>query len=208
MESGRSAAYKGCDTHDALVLADHVFQRVSDCCGTLDSGAERQVDLYGKLVAVSDRHHLLRYLEEHQATDDESANTNADGSPRMTEAPCQQDLVILVHHIEQVEGLLAVLRFNGFDGFLDEKVLQDLFEQYALAQKVYNSIGTNFEERYDSFCTTLDYDLNEQLWNTVELADVENLTDTPGFSEIYAKYFGTSSLGKDKAVENAAEDGR
>ena len=91
---------------------------------------------------------------------------------------------------------------------IDEKVLQDLFEQYALAQKVYNSIGTNFEERYDSFCTTLDYDLNEQLWNTVELADVENLTDTPGFSEIYAKYFGTSSLGKDKAVENAAEDGR
>ena len=91
---------------------------------------------------------------------------------------------------------------------IDEKVLQDLFEQYALAQKVYNSIGTNFEERYDSFCTTLDYDLNEQLWNTVELADVENLTDTPGFSEIYAKYFGTSSLGKDKAVENAAEDAR
>ena len=91
---------------------------------------------------------------------------------------------------------------------IEEDTLRRLFEQYALAQKVYNSIGTNFEERYDSFCTTLDYDLNEQLWNTVELADVENLTDTPGFSEIYAKYFGTSSLGKDKAVENAAEDGR
>ena len=91
---------------------------------------------------------------------------------------------------------------------IEEDTLRKLFEQYALAQKVYKSIGTSFEERYDSFCTTLDYDLNEQLWNTVQLADVENLTDTPGFSEIYAKYFGTSSLGKDKAVENAAEDGR
>ena len=85
---------------------------------------------------------------------------------------------------------------------IEEEVLQDLFEQYALAQKVYNSIGTNFEERYDSFCTTLDYDLNEALWNTVELADIENLADTPGFSEIYAKYFGSSSLGKDRMIES------
>ena len=89
---------------------------------------------------------------------------------------------------------------------IDEEVLRDLFEQYALAQKVYNSIGTNFEERYDSFCTTLDYDLNEALWNTVELADIENLADTPGFTEIYAKYFGTSSLGRDRAVESETED--
>ena len=42
----------------------------------------------------------------------------------------------------------------------------------------------------------------------MELADIENLVDTPGFSEIYAKYFGTSSLGKDKTVENAEEDAR
>ena len=84
---------------------------------------------------------------------------------------------------------------------IDEKVLQDLFEQYALAQKVYNSIGTNFEERYDSFCTTLDYDLNEQLWNKVELSDIEDLTETPGFSEVYAKYFGSSYLGQDSDEE-------
>ena len=84
---------------------------------------------------------------------------------------------------------------------IDEDMLRKLFEQYALAQKVYKSVGTSFEERYDSFCTTLDYDLNEPLWNTVKLADIEDLADTPGFSEVYAKYFGSSDLGKEIRVE-------
>lgn len=89
---------------------------------------------------------------------------------------------------------------------IDEETLRRLFEQYALAQKVYKSIGTSFEERYDSFCTTLDYDLNEPLWNTVELAQIENLTETPGFSEVYAKYFGSSYLGQDSEAEEATEN--
>ncbi len=89
---------------------------------------------------------------------------------------------------------------------IDEETLRRLFEQYALAQKVYKSIGTSFEERYDSFCTTLDYDLNEPLWNTVELAQIENLTETPGFSEVYAKYFGSSYLGQDSAEEEETEN--
>jgi len=84
---------------------------------------------------------------------------------------------------------------------IEEDTLRKLFEQYALAQKVYKSIGTSFEERYDSFCTTLDYDLNEQLWNKVELAEIEDLTETPGFSEVYAKYFGSSYLGQDSDEE-------
>ena len=91
---------------------------------------------------------------------------------------------------------------------IDEETLRRLFEQYALAQKVYKSIGTSFEERYDSFCTTLDYDLNEKLWNTVELAEIEDLTETPGFSEVYAKYFGSSYLGQDDASEGKTENGQ
>ena len=78
---------------------------------------------------------------------------------------------------------------------IDEDTLRKLFEQYALAQKVYRSVGTSFEERYDSFCTTLDYDINEPLWNTVQLADIEDLADTPGFTDVYTKYFGSASLG-------------
>lgn len=89
---------------------------------------------------------------------------------------------------------------------IDEEMLRKLFEQYALAQKVYNSVGTSFEERYDSFCTTLDYDLNESLWNTVELADIPDLVDTPGFTEVYSNYFGTSSLGQDSGDAEATEN--
>ena len=89
---------------------------------------------------------------------------------------------------------------------IDEEALCRLFEQYALAQKVYNSTGTSFEERYDSFCTTLDYDLNEPLWNTVKLAEIEELSETPGFTEIYAKYFGASSLGTHNVGEDSEEE--
>ena len=89
---------------------------------------------------------------------------------------------------------------------IDEDRLRRLFEQYALAQKVYTSVGTSFEERYDSFCTTLDYDLNEAVWDTVHLAQIEDLTATPGFSEVYAKYFGSSYLGGETDSEEPAEE--
>lgn len=88
---------------------------------------------------------------------------------------------------------------------IEEDRLRRLFEQYALAQKVYKSVGTSFEERYDSFCTTLDYDLNEKLWNTVALAEIDDLTQTPGFSEVYVKYFGNSDLGSDTAVRESSD---
>ena len=99
---------------------------------------------------------------------------------------------------EYYEGLSAEEReYLG----IEEDTLRKLFEQYALAQKVYKSVGTSFEERYDSFCTTLDYDLNEKLWDTVALADIPELTETPGFSEVYAKYFGNSYLGQETREE-------
>ncbi len=99
---------------------------------------------------------------------------------------------------EYYEGLSAEEReYLG----IEEDTLRKLFEQYALAQKVYKSVGTSFEERYDSFCTTLDYDLNEKLWDTVKLADIPELSETPGFSEVYAKYFGNSYLGQETREE-------
>ena len=91
---------------------------------------------------------------------------------------------------------------------IDEDTLRKLFEQYALAQKVYRSVGTSFEERYDSFCTTLDYDLNEQVWDTVKLADIPDLAQTPGFSEVYARYFGSSYLGQEIREDTEAEEER
>ncbi len=68
--------------------------------------------------------------------------------------------------------------------------LQEMYVNYALAQKVYASIGSDFENRYDSFCGTLIYDLNQKVWDTVDLYHHDGGMDTPGFSEIYHKYFG------------------
>ncbi len=67
--------------------------------------------------------------------------------------------------------------------------LQEMYVNYALAQKVYTSIGSEFEERYNSFCTTLDYEVNQKLWDTVELYESAGSMETPGFSDIYRKYF-------------------
>ena len=114
-----------------------------------------------------------------------------------------QDNIMLTDAEENLAGEAETEYYEGLSQAekdylgIEEDMLRKLFIQYALAQKVYTSIGTSFEERYDSFCTTLDYDLNEALWNTVELAHIEDLPKTPGFSEVYAKYFGSSYLGQD-----------
>lgn len=81
---------------------------------------------------------------------------------------------------------------------ISERQARTLFANYSLAQKVYGSTGTSFVERYNSFSSTLDYDINESVWDAIELAQIENLTDTPGFSEVYRQYFGVS---KEKTEE-------
>lgn len=73
---------------------------------------------------------------------------------------------------------------------IDEDTLARLFRLYALAEKVYSSIGSSFEERYNAFVQNLDYDLNETMWNSVTLLEGESVGDTPGFSSVYGQYFG------------------
>ena len=125
-----------------------------------------------------------------------------------------QDNIMLTDSEESLADEAETEYYNGLTEAekdylgIEEDTLRKLFEQYALAQKVYKSIGTSFEERYDSFCTTLDYDLNEQLWNTVDRAYIDDLTETPGFSEVYAKYCGSSYLGQDTAEEEETENGQ
>ena len=125
-----------------------------------------------------------------------------------------QDNIMLTDSEESLADEAETEYYNGLTEAekdylgIEEDTLRKLFEQYALAQKVYKSIGTSFEERYDSFCTRLEYDLNEQLWNTVDRAYIDDLTETPGFSEVYAKYFGSSYLGQDTVEEEETENGQ
>ena len=44
------------------------------------------------------------------------------------------------------------------------------------------------ESQYDAFVATLTKELNQKLWDSVELVDDENITTT-GFMEVYEKYF-------------------
>ena len=47
-----------------------------------------------------------------------------------------------------------------------------------------------FGAQYDAFVTTLTKELNQKLWDSVELVRDENVT-TSSFMEVYQKYFGT-----------------
>ena len=125
METRRSTALERGDTYHAFILPDHVLQRVGNLCSLLDTDTCWQINLYGKLVAVGNRHQLDGSLGEYEQSDDESRCSHTNGCPGMTEAPCDKHLVVLVHDVEKVERLLAVLRLSCLDRFLDEVVLQD-----------------------------------------------------------------------------------
>lgn len=72
---------------------------------------------------------------------------------------------------------------------ITQEELARMYEEYELAQKVYRSIGSGFEERFDSFVSTLDYDLNRKLLEETSLAEEGGLSTSPGFAQIYREFF-------------------
>lgn len=67
--------------------------------------------------------------------------------------------------------------------------LQNMYMDYALADKTYRSLGSGFEKAYDSFTETLDSDLNKSLWDTITVQRVDGDDKALSFSEMYEKYF-------------------
>lgn len=67
--------------------------------------------------------------------------------------------------------------------------IQNMYMDYALADKTYRSLGSGFEKAYDSFTETLDSDLNKSLWDTVTVQRVDGDDKALSFSEMYEKYF-------------------
>ena len=125
METWRCATLEGSNIYNALVFFEHVLQRVGYLRCLLNTSTGWEIHLYGKLVTVGNRHQLHRYLGEQHGTDDESSQSHTDSSPGVTEAPCQQNLVVLVHDVKQVERLFTVFRLSSLNGLSDEEVLQD-----------------------------------------------------------------------------------
>ncbi len=87
---------------------------------------------------------------------------------------------------------------------LTEEELQNMMMDYALAVKVYRSLGTSFTERYNAFTDGIDSDMNLPLWNTVTVRRVYGDPQTRNFRECYTAYFGEASLPETEEDLNAA----
>lgn len=81
----------------------------------------------------------------------------------------------------------AEIKFIG----LDEKKLQRMFSEYALADKTWTSLGDSAVETYEDFYEKTQCDLNTKYWQTVKLKKIDGNLDAPGFADCYKAVFGT-----------------
>lgn len=72
---------------------------------------------------------------------------------------------------------------------LDEKKLQRMFREYALAEKTWSSLGDSAEMIYEQFVETTQCDLNTVLWQGMSLKKLEGEADAPGFAACYRAMF-------------------
>ncbi len=107
-----------------------------------------------------------------------------------------QDNIMLTDDEDALARRAAEEYLDGMTGaeltYLGLTVTQaeTMFREYALADKVYRSIGNSFEDRYNSFVGSLDSDINVNLWNseTIGLVDTEaDLNHT--FIAVYNRIF-------------------
>ncbi len=78
---------------------------------------------------------------------------------------------------------------------LDEKNLQRMFREYALADKTWTSLGENAVQTYEEFYKKTQCDLNTKYWQTVKLKKVEGNPQAPGFVDCYKAVFVTPAPG-------------
>ena len=98
----------------------------------------------------------------------------------------------------------AEIKFIG----LDEKKLQRMFCEYALADKTWTSLGDAAVETYEAFYKKTQCDLNTKYWQTVKLKKIDGKTDVPGFADCYKAVFGTGREdgAQDSTQEAASEE--
>jgi hypothetical protein len=91
---------------------------------------------------------------------------------------------------------------------LDEKKLQRMFREYALADKTWTSLGDSAVETYEDFYEKTQCDLNTKYWQTVKVKKIDGNLDAPGFADCYKAVFGTpeQDSAQDSTQETAAEE--
>jgi hypothetical protein len=86
---------------------------------------------------------------------------------------------------------------------LDERNLQRMFCEYALADKTWTSLGDAAVETYEAFYKKTQCDLNTKYWQTVKLKKIDGKTDVPGFADCYKAVFGT---GREDGAQDSTQD--
>jgi hypothetical protein len=91
---------------------------------------------------------------------------------------------------------------------LDEKKLQRMFREYALADKTWTSLGDSAVETYEDFYEKTQCDLNTKYWQTVKVKKIDGNLDAQGFADCYKAVFGTpeQDSAQDSTQETAAEE--
>ena len=107
------------------------------------------------------------------------------------------DNIMLTDEEEQKAADAAQRYFNALSAkekawlLMDAEELTAMFREYALADKVWQSLGDSFEDRYNTFIRSLDSDLNLKLWNSIEIEPVDPEADTGNtFIAAYNNTFG------------------
>ena len=90
---------------------------------------------------------------------------------------------------------------------LDEKKLQRMFSEYALADKTWTSLGDSAVETYEDFYEKTQCDLNTKYWQTVKLKKIDGNLDAPGSADCYKAVFGTpeQDSAKDSTQDSTQE---
>ena len=107
------------------------------------------------------------------------------------------DNIMLTDEAEQKAADAAQRYFNALSAkekawlLMDAEELTAMFREYALADKVWQSLGDSFEDRYNTFIRSLDSDLNLKLWNSIEIEPVDPEADAGNsFIAAYNNIFG------------------
>ena len=107
------------------------------------------------------------------------------------------DNIMLTDEEEQKAADAAQRYFNALSAkekawlLKDAEELTAMFREYALADKVWQSLGDSFEDRYNTFIRSLDSDLNLKLWNSIEIEPVDPEADAGNsFIAAYNNIFG------------------
>ena len=107
------------------------------------------------------------------------------------------DNIMLTDEEEQKAADAAQRYFNALSAkekawlLMDAEELTAMYREYALADKVWQSLGDSFEDRYNTFIRSLDSDLNLKLWNSIEIEPVDPEADAGNsFIAAYNNIFG------------------